>query len=103
MQGINQRDVWQNRSPSARDMVVTEFRHQPTKLDLRSYISARYKLTVYRDQEDGERFDLEQDPDERHHLWNDPAGANLQAEMLRKSLNAEILREPTRLPRIAHA
>jgi arylsulfatase A-like enzyme len=103
MQGVNQLGVWQGEIPSARDMVVTEFRHQPTRVHLRTYIEARYKLTVYRDQEYGELFDLQSDPDERHNLWDDPRSVDIRAEMLRKSLNAEITREPMRLPRIAHA
>jgi arylsulfatase A-like enzyme len=103
MQGMNQLGVWQGELPSVRDMVVTEFRHQPTKVHLRTYISARYKLTVYRDQEYGELFDLQSDPDERQSLWEDPGSADIRTEMLRKSLNAEITREPMRLPRIADA
>jgi arylsulfatase A-like enzyme len=103
MQGVNQLEVWQGESQSARDMVVTEFRHQPTKVHLRTYIESRYKLTVYRDHTYGELFDLENDPDERYNLWDDPASADVWAEMLRKSLNAEIAREPMHLPRIAHA
>ena len=103
MQGVNQLPVWTGEATSAREMVVTEFRHQPTKVHLRTYIEARYKLTVYRDQEYGELFDLQNDPDERRNLWDDPESAGIRAEMVRRSLNAEITREPMRLPRIAHA
>ncbi len=103
MQGVNQLPVWKGETASARDMVVTEFRHQPTAVHLRSYIDARYKLTVYRDRDYGELFDLENDPGERFNLWNDPQHAALREEMLQKGLNAEIVREPMRLPRIAHA
>jgi arylsulfatase A-like enzyme len=103
MQGVNQLDVWQAESASARDIVVTEFRHQPTKVHLRTYISERYKITVYRDHEYGELFDLQLDPEERINLWDDPDSARLRAEMLHQSLNAEIAREPMRLPRIANA
>lgn len=103
MQGVNQLAVWKGDTPSARAMVVTEFRHQPTTVHLRTYISERYKLTVYRDRAYGELFDLETDPGERVNLWDDPAHADLRAEMLRQSLNAELVREPMRLPRIADA
>jgi arylsulfatase A-like enzyme len=103
MQGVSQLGVWKGEISSARDMVVTEFRHQPTAVHLRTYIEARYKLTVYRDRDYGELFDLQSDPDERHNLWDDPRRADIRTEMLRKSLNAEIVREPMRLPRIAHA
>jgi uncharacterized sulfatase len=103
MQGVNQLPVWRGEAASARDMVVTEFRHQPTAVHLRTYIHHRYKLTVYRDQEYGELFDLEADPEERCNLWDAPASAGIKAEMIRRSLNAELVREPMRFPRIAHA
>ncbi len=103
MQGVDQLPVWTGAAPSARDIVVTEFRHQPTRIHLRTYITERYKLTIYRDQEYGELFDLTADPEERDNLWERPEHADLRSEMLRKSLNAEIAREPMRLPRIAHA
>jgi len=103
MQGVNQLPVWMGEVPSARDMVVTEFRHQPTAVHVRTYIEARFKLTVYRDRNYGELFDLYSDPDERCNLWDDPACADVREAMLHKSLNAEIAREPMRFPRIAHA
>ncbi len=103
MQGMNQLPVWSGEAASVREMVVTEFRHQPTAVHLRTYIGNRYKITVYRDSKYGELFDLEIDPDERCNLWDDPNHAEIRAEMLHQSLNAEIVREPMRLPRIAHA
>jgi uncharacterized sulfatase len=103
MQGVNQLEVWKGEAESARDMVISEFRHQPTTVHLRTYIEARYKLTVYRDQEYGELFDLQSDPNELHNLWDAPHSAEVRAEMLRKSLNSELKREPMRFPRIAHA
>lgn len=103
MQGVNQLPVWKGETPSARDMVITEFRHQPTAVHLRTYIEERYKLTLYRNQEYGELFDLLNDPEERVNLWDDPASGGVRAEMLKRSLNAEMTREPMRYPRIAHA
>lgn len=103
VQGVDQLKVWQGKVESARDMAISEFRHQPTKVHLRSYISDRYKITIYRDQEYGELFDLKQDPFERKNLWSDPDGRDLLQEMLSLALNAELVREPMRFPRIAHA
>ena len=71
MQGVNQLPVWSGEAASVREMVVTEFRHQPTAVHLRSYIGKRYKITVYRDHPYGELFDLERDPEERCNLWDD--------------------------------
>lgn len=103
MQGVNQLDVWTGKAAKARDMEICEFRHQPTKVHLRTLITQRYKMTVYRDQTYGELFDLEADPRELKNLWDDPAAANLKAEMLRLFMDAELKREPMRYPRIAGA
>jgi arylsulfatase A-like enzyme len=103
MQGVDQLPVWRGETASARDEVLVEFRHQPTAVHLRTYVDARYKLTVYRDQPYGELFDLEDDPEERHNRWDDPEYAALKGELLHRFVNAELKREPTRMARIANA
>lgn len=108
MQGVSQLPVWTGEAAeaaeaAARDNVIVEFRHQPTAVHLRTFIEKRYKMTVYRDREWGELFDLEADPDERENRWDDPEYAAIKCALLRRFLNAELVREPTRLPRIAGA
>lgn len=103
MQGVDQLAVWKGEKETAREVVITEFRHQPTLVHLRTYINDRYKITVYRGHEYGELFDLEADPEERKNRWDDPDFAAIKAEMLHRSINAELVREPMRLPRIAGA
>ena len=103
MQGVSQLDVWRGRAEKARDEVLVEFRHQPTKVHLRTFINDRYKLTVYRDQPYGELFDLEADPGETHNRWDDPQYAQVKATLFQQWVNAEVKREPTRMPRIAAA
>jgi arylsulfatase A-like enzyme len=103
MQGVNQLPVWQGEAESARDNVLVEFRHQPTALHLRTYIDERYKLTVYRNQEYGELFDLQEDPEERRNRWDDLDYAKVKHRLFQRFLNAEIEREPTRFARIAGA
>ena len=100
MQGVNQLDVWRGKSERARDHVIIENRHEPTKVHLRTYVDERYKLTVYRDQPYGEIFDLEKDPGEVHNLWSSPKHAKLKTELLHKFVLAELKREPTRMPRV---
>jgi uncharacterized sulfatase len=58
---------------------------------------------VYRDAKYGELFDLERDPEELHNCWRDPAYDQVKSEMLLRFVQAEIQREPTRMPRIAGA
>ncbi len=103
MQGVDQGAVWRGERPAARANLIVENRHQPTALHLRTYVDERYKMTIYRDRPCGELFDLRDDPGERRNLWDDPAAAALKCEVLHRFLNAELQREPTRMPRIAGA
>ena len=103
MQGVNQLAVWQGEQDRARDEVIVEFRHQPTKVHLRTIITERYKMTIYRDQNYGELFDLHDDPNERVNLWDAVAASSVKAEMFQKLAYAEMRREPMALNRIAGA
>lgn len=103
MQGVNQLPVWRGESMAAREEVIVEFRHQPTLVQLRTYIDTRYKLTVYRDHDYGELFDLVEDPEERHNRWSDPAYTAIKCDLFQRFVNAELRREPMRFPRIAGA
>lgn len=102
MQGLDQLPAWEG-GANVRSIAIAEFRHQPTKIHVRTYIADRYKITVYRDSDYGELFDLEADPQEQRNLWDEPSAQAVRSEMLRLSLNAEITREPMRFPRIANA
>ena len=93
MQGKSQLDVWKGKSDSARDVVITEFRHQPTKVHLRTFVDARYKITLYRGHAYGELFDLQEDPEERNNLWDSAEHAEIKAALLHQSLNAEMVRD----------
>lgn len=99
MQGVSQVEAWAG-GAAARDHAIVENRHEPTKVHLRTYVGARYKVTVYRDHAYGEMFDLAEDPEERRNLWDEPEYLPLKAELLQRFLNAELRREPTRMPRI---
>ena len=103
MQGVSQLDTWCGRRESSRDHVIVENRHQPTKLDLRSFVTDRYKLTLYRDHDWGELFDLQEDPGELRNRFDDPDYAAVKVQLMHHFLNAEMQREPTRMPRIAGA
>jgi arylsulfatase A-like enzyme len=103
MQGVNQLPTWLGEHDQARDEVIVENRHQPSAVHLRTYITDRYKITVYRDREYGELFDLQNDPEERRNLWDDPAAAQVKCDLMKRFINAELRREPTRFARIAGA
>jgi arylsulfatase A-like enzyme len=103
MQGLDQMPCWKGDVEKVRDVAICEHRHQPTAIHMRTYIDDRYKLTVYRDQDYGELFDLNEDPNEVRNLWDSTEHATLKADLIRQALNAEIVREPMRQRRIAGA
>jgi uncharacterized sulfatase len=103
MQGLDQLEVWAGDESQARDHVLVENRHNPTTVHLRTLVTDRFKITVYREAAYGELFDLERDPGELHNRWDDPAYAQVKSDLLLRFVQAEIQREPTRMPRIAGA
>jgi len=103
MQGIDQGPVWRGEQQALRHDVLVEFRHQPTAVHLRTYITDRYKLTLYRDRDWGELFDLQEDPREIHNRFDDPDFVQIRCQLMRQWLNAEMVREPMVMPRIAVA
>ena len=103
MTGVNQWDVWQGKRERVRDHVLVENHHQPTTINQRCYVDTRYKITVYQAQDYGELFDLENDPEELHNLWDDPAAVELKQRLLLKLVQAELAKEPMWMPRVACA
>lgn len=103
MQGVNQYPVWMGNQESARDYVIIENRNQPTKFNSRTFVTKRYKLTMYMNQPYGELFDLEDDPCERRNQWDNAEYAAVKHRLMQKWLNAEMRREPTRMPRVSEA
>lgn len=101
MQGESRLADW--RSGAGRDWALVENRHNPTTVHLRTLVTDRYKITVYRNHDYGELFDLQDDPQEHRNRWDDPAYGGVKQLMLLRFMQAEIQREPTRMPRIAHA
>lgn len=103
MSGVDQSHVWLGIEDEARDHIICENHHQPTKVHLKTYVDKRYKLTVYYNQTYGELFDLEKDPGEINNLWDKPEFSQLKSELMLKYIWAELGKEPMWMPRIAHA
>ena len=103
MVGADQSEVWCGEREKERDHVVVENRHEPTTIHVKTYVEQRYKLTVYYQQDYGELFDLQEDPDEVRNLWNSPEHQELKGELTRRLLFAEMGKEPLWMPRIAGA
>jgi len=87
----------------ARDHVICEFRHEPTKIHQKTYVDERYKMTIYYNQTYGEIFDLLEDPEEYDNLWDKPEYQELKKDLLLKYAWAELGKEPIAMPRIAGA
>lgn len=102
MQGVSQLGCWTGGSP-ARGWAIVENHHDGKNVHLRTFITDRYKLTLYRNRPWGELFDLQEDPNELHNRFDDPAYAQLRCHLMAQMLDAELEREPTRMPRIAVA
>ena len=102
MTGVNQLDTWCGGEP-ARRWSITENHHGTRCFHMRTYVNQRYKITVYRDGEDGELFDLVEDPREVRNLWHDAGSAELKGRLLHEFLQATLQSEPMRMPRIAGA
>ncbi|HEV7301703.1 MAG TPA: sulfatase-like hydrolase/transferase [Tepidisphaeraceae bacterium] len=106
MQGVDLLPSWrapEDTAAAPRDHVIVENRHNPTTVHLRTYVDARYKLTVYRAGDDGEMFDLLEDPGEVRNLWGEPSAAGIKQQLMLKMLQAEMVREPMPMPRISNA
>ena len=103
MQGVNQWPTWQGKETGTRDWALVENRHNPTTVHLRTLVTARYKLTLYRGTTEGEMFDLDQDPGETRNLFHDPEYSHLRADLMHRFLQAEMERETSPMPRVAGA
>ncbi len=103
MTAVDQKRVWFGEQDKVRDHVLVENHHQPTTLYLKTYIDQRYKITAYLNHSCGELFDLQEDPNELHNRWHDPAYAELKSQLLLELLQATMQAEPVWMPRIAGA
>jgi uncharacterized sulfatase len=103
MTGVDEKAVWTGKTESLRDHVIVENHHQPTTMNMRSFIKQRYKLTVHFNQEYGELYDLENDPEEYTNLWEVPKYQDLKRDLLLDFIHGEMAKAPLPMPRIAAA
>jgi arylsulfatase A-like enzyme len=101
MQGRPMLDTWTQ--GGGRDHAIVENHHNGAAVHLRTLVTDRYKLTVYRGRTWGELFDLHDDPNELRNRFDDPACRDVRESMLRKLIDADLEREPAPQPRVAGA
>ena len=103
MQGVDQLDTWQGAAHPARDWAMVENRHNPTTVHLRTLVTNRYKLTLYRGTAEGELFDLVDDPGETRNLFHAQDHAEVRSNLMHRFLQAEMERESSPMARVAGA
>ncbi|HWI63936.1 MAG TPA: sulfatase/phosphatase domain-containing protein, partial [Symbiobacteriaceae bacterium] len=75
-------------STQHRDAVLTEFHSAYFPgLNIRTLRTPKYKLSYYAGKPYGELYDLWQDPGEFENRWNDPAYAEVKADLIRRLLD----------------
>ncbi|EAR51139.1 probable sulfatase [Oceanicola granulosus HTCC2516] len=102
VQGRSQLATWRG-GAAVRSHAICENRHNPVMPHLATYVERDAKITVYREGEMGELFDLAADPGELRNLWDAPEAAGLKARMLQGFVQARLAAEPTPAPRRAGA
>ena len=103
MTGVDEKAVWVGQAENVRDHVIVENQHQPTTMNMRTYINRRYKMTVHYNQDYGELYDLERDPGEYENLWDRPDCHDLKRDLLLEFIHGEMAKAPLPMPRIAGA
>lgn len=103
MSGVNQIPAWEGKQQQVRDHTLVENNHEPNMAELKTYINERYKITVYRAFDDGELYDLQEDPNEFANRWHDPDYTMIKAELLQSFVQAEMAKEILPMPRVSGA
>lgn len=103
MTGIDQTEVFLNSKEEIRNHVLVENRFQMTKFYVCTYIDKDYKLAYDMNSDEGELFDLKNDPNEMVNHWADPAYKEIKSKLLLKALQARMKAEPVLMPRVAGA
>ncbi len=103
MSGLNLDPLFAGEVDKLRDWVIAENHFQRTKFYQKSYIEDRYKITWYMQSDEGEMFDLKNDPHEYKNLWDDPKYADLKSKLLLRAMQADMRTEPCYMPRLGPA
>ena len=81
MPGRNLAPILRGEDSDTDSDIIIEMDEDYLGFKMRTLVTNRYRLTCYSSQPYGELFDLENDPDELHNLWEDPASAPIRDEL----------------------
>ncbi len=79
--GRSLRPMLEGKPDKAKECLLIEQDTLEHGLRLRTLVTDRYRMTLYAGQPYGELFDLQEDPQEFHNLWDDPARSRLRMEL----------------------
>lgn len=79
--GKSLKEVLQGNSEMAGGCAIIEGDDATSGLQPRCIVTERYRMTVYPGLDDGELFDLQEDPHELRNLWYDKAFSDLKSEL----------------------
>jgi arylsulfatase A-like enzyme len=101
MDGTSLLPLCRRQTDRVRQCTLVEHIDDPAKLRLKTIITPDRKLTWYAGQDDGELYDLQQDPREKVNRWSDPAYAADRSRLLGLLLS-QLERSEKRLPRTCY-
>ncbi len=81
IQGASLTPILSGSATAVREATIVELQ-ATRKVYQQTLITDRHKLVVYRDEEYGELYDLENDPDQYHNLWSNPRFLNIKTDLL---------------------
>ncbi|MFX0099701.1 MAG: sulfatase [Candidatus Hodarchaeota archaeon] len=87
MEGEDQKDVWTNPDKCIRDDVIVEERPYNTDFNEKVLINDEFKLTFFAGRDYGELYNIKDDPDQIHNLWDDEKHASIKLEMISRILS----------------
>ena len=102
-QGADLRPILKGEAEAVQDAVLVEMRATRSTLNQHTLITDRHKLVVYRHTEEGELYDLQDDPDQYRNLWADPEFGEIRGRLLHRLARFHMEREPVGPPRISFA
>ena len=93
--GRSWRGLLDGSTPRIRDSVIIENDDLTTGLKPRCMVTDRYRLTIYPGWDEGELFDLHDDPSELRNRWNDPEWHPIRERLVRRLLADYAAHTPT--------
>lgn len=98
MPGRSLRAVLEGKDTDTNTSALVEMDEDYLGFKMRTLVTKEHRLTVYSNQTYGELFDLANDPDELHNLWDEPASRELR-DSLRLRLLDKLIATDISLPR----